>query len=139
MAGRSIRPSSRSRGCESGRRGGRGGDRARVRIRAGAKRDGTLVAHEAMCWYNGGAYAKETPEKITRGYASMGPYRVANIYVDSYGVYTNITPSCAFRGFGIPQVSWPHESQMDLVADALGIDPLEVRREGGREGGDAGA
>ncbi|MEA2623127.1 MAG: hypothetical protein QOH61_2037 [Chloroflexota bacterium] len=100
---------------------------ARVRIRTGAKRDGTLVAHEATCWYNGGAYAKETPEKITRGYASMGPYRVPNVWVDSYGVYTNVTPSAAFRGFGIPQVSWAHESQMDCLADALGIDPLELR------------
>jgi CO/xanthine dehydrogenase Mo-binding subunit len=100
---------------------------ARVRIRTGAKRDGTLVAHEATCWYNGGAYAKETPEKITRGYASMGPYRVPNVHVDSFGVYTNITPSAAFRGFGIPQMSWAHESQMDILADTLGIDPLELR------------
>lgn len=100
---------------------------ARVRIRTGAMRDGTLVAHEATCWYNGGAYAKETPEKITRGYASMGPYRVPNVWVDSYGVYTNITPSAAFRGFGIPQVAWAHESQMDCLADALGMDPLQLR------------
>jgi CO/xanthine dehydrogenase Mo-binding subunit len=100
---------------------------ARVRLRTGVMRDGTLVAHQATCWYNGGAYAKETPEKITRGYASMGPYRVPNIRVDSYGVYTNIVPSAAFRGFGIPQVAWAHESQMDVVADELGIDPLELR------------
>ena len=100
---------------------------ARVRLRTGFKRDGTLVAHHATCWYNGGAYAKETPEKITRGYASMGPYRVPNVYVDSYGVYTNITPAVAFRGFGIPQMSWPHESQMDQIADSLGMDPLELR------------
>jgi CO/xanthine dehydrogenase Mo-binding subunit len=100
---------------------------ARVRLKSGFKRDGTLVAHEATCWYNGGAYAKETPEKITRGYASMGPYRVPNVHVDSYGVYTNITPSVAFRGFGIPQMSWPHENQMDVIADALGMDPLELR------------
>jgi CO/xanthine dehydrogenase Mo-binding subunit len=100
---------------------------ARVRIRTGAKRDGTLVAHEATCWYNGGAYSKETPEKITRGYASMGPYRVPNVHVESFGVYTNVTPSAAFRGFGIPQVSWAHESQMDELADALGMDPLELR------------
>ncbi len=100
---------------------------ARVRLRTGFKRDGTLVAHHATCWYNGGAYAKETPEKIFRGYASMGPYRVPNVYVDSYGVYTNITPSAAFRGFGIPQMSWAHESQMDQVADALGMDPLDLR------------
>jgi CO/xanthine dehydrogenase Mo-binding subunit len=100
---------------------------ARVRIRTGALRDGTLVAHEATCWYDGGAYAKETPEKIFRGYASMGPYRVPNVHVDSYGVYTNHVPSAAFRGFGIPQVAWAHESQMDALADELGIDPLELR------------
>lgn len=100
---------------------------ARVRIRTGAKRDGTLVAHLATCWYNGGAYAKETPEKIFRGYASMGPYRVPNVHVDSYGVYTNIVPSAAFRGFGIPQVAWAHESQMDILADKLGMDPLDLR------------
>ncbi len=93
---------------------------ARIRIKTGVMRDGTLVAHEATCWYNGGAYAKETPEKIFRGYASMGPYRVPNVHVDSYGVYTNVVPSAAFRGFGIPQVAWAHESQMDVVADALG-------------------
>lgn len=100
---------------------------ARIRVRSGVKRDGTLVAHAATCWYNGGAYAKETPEKITRGYASMGPYRVPNVHVDSYGVYTNVTPSAAFRGFGIPQVAWAHESQMDVIADALGMDPLDLR------------
>ncbi len=100
---------------------------ARIRIKTGVKRDGTLVAHQATCWYNGGAYAKETPEKITRGYASMGPYRIPNVHVDSYGVYTNIVPSAAFRGFGIPQVAWAHESQMDIVAEALSLDPLELR------------
>lgn len=100
---------------------------ARVRLRTGVTSDGTLVAHEATCWYNGGAYAKETPEKIFRGYASMGPYRVPNVHVDSWGVYTNIVPSAAFRGFGIPQVAWAHECQMDLVADAVGMDPLELR------------
>ena len=100
---------------------------ARVRIRTGVTRDGTLVAHDATCWYNGGAYAKETPEKIFRGYASMGPYRVPNIHVDSYGIYTNVVPSTAFRGFGIPQVAWAHESQMDQVADAIGMDPVEFR------------
>jgi CO/xanthine dehydrogenase Mo-binding subunit len=100
---------------------------ARIRLRTGALRDGTLVAHEATCWYDGGAYAKSTPEKIFRGYASMGPYRVPNVLVDSYGVYTNHVPSAAFRGFGIPQVAWAHESQMDALADRLGMDPLDLR------------
>ncbi len=98
-----------------------------VRLRTGVRLDGTLVAHEAHCLYNGGAYATDTPEKITRGYASMGPYRVPDIRVDSAGVYTNVTPACAFRGFGMPQMAWAHETQMDRVADALGMDPLALR------------
>ncbi len=102
---------------------------AKVSIRTGARRDGTLVGHQATCWYDGGAYAKDTPEKLLRGYASTGPYRVPNIHVDSFGVYTNRVPSCAFRGFGIPQVAWAHEAQMDLLADALGRDPLDLRRQ----------
>jgi CO/xanthine dehydrogenase Mo-binding subunit len=98
-----------------------------VRIRSGVTRDGTLVAHEAEVHYDGGAYARDTPEKIFRGYASMGPYRVPNIHVDSFGVYTNVVPATAFRGFGIPQVAWAHEQQMDQIAEVLGMDPVALR------------
>ena len=98
-----------------------------VHIRTGAKRDGTLTAHEATLYYNCGAYANESPNLITRGYAATGPYRVPNLKTDSYGVYTNLVPAGAFRGFGITQVAWPHERQMDVLADALGMDPLELR------------
>lgn len=98
-----------------------------VRIRTGAKSDGTLVAHEATCYYNCGAFANESPNLITRAYAVTGPYRIPNLKTDSYGVYTNQTPAGAFRGFGITQVAWPHERQMDLLADALGMDPLALR------------
>jgi CO/xanthine dehydrogenase Mo-binding subunit len=98
-----------------------------VRIKTGAKRDGTLLAHEATCYYNCGAFANESPNLITRAYAATGPYRIPHLKTDSYGVYTNLTPAGAFRGFGITQVAWPHERQMDLLADALGMDPLELR------------
>jgi CO/xanthine dehydrogenase Mo-binding subunit len=47
--------------------------------------------------------------------------------MDSYGVYTNTAPSAAFRGYGITQVAWAHETQMDIIADALAIDPIELR------------
>jgi CO/xanthine dehydrogenase Mo-binding subunit len=100
---------------------------SKIRIRTGVKRDGTLVAHEAEVYYDGGSYSLNTPEKIFRGYASTGPYRVPNIKVDAYGVYTNTLPASAFRGYGIPQVAWAHEQQMDQVAEALGMDPLELR------------
>jgi len=100
---------------------------AKVKLKTGVKRDGTLVAVEAFCYYNSGAYADTTPNLITRGYAATGPYRVPNLYMDSYGVYTNTAPTAAFRGYGITQVAWAHESQMDVIADALGIDPVELR------------
>src|SRR4051794_34420124 len=110
---------------------------ARVRVRTAVRRDGTLLGHEATCLYDSGAYARDTPEKIYRGYASMGPYRLPNVRVDSYGVYTNRVPTCAFRGFGIPQVAWAHESQMDRIAAELGMDPLELRLRNVLHEGDA--
>ncbi|MBI4492054.1 MAG: xanthine dehydrogenase family protein [Chloroflexi bacterium] len=100
----------------------------KVRLKTGVKRDGTLVAHEATCYYNGGPFADSSPNLIQRAYASTGPYRVPNLKTDSYGVYTNALPAGAFRGYGITQVAWAHELQMDLIADQLGIDPLELRR-----------
>ena len=100
---------------------------AKIRLKTGVKRDGTLVAQQAYCYFNTGPHADSTPNLITRGYAATGPYRVPNVYVDSYGVYTNILPAGALRGYGITQVSWAHESQMDVIADALGMDPLALR------------
>lgn len=98
-----------------------------VKIKTGAMNDGTLVAHEATCYYDCGAYANESPNLITRGYAATGPYRIPNLKTDSYGVYTNRVPAGAFRGFGITQIAWPHERQMDILADKLGMDPMELR------------
>lgn len=100
---------------------------AKIKLKTGVKRDGTLLAVEAYCYYNAGAYADTTPNLITRGYAATGPYRVPHLYMDSYGVYTNTPPSAALRGYGITQVAWAHESQMDIIADGLGIDPVELR------------
>src|SRR5215475_8601366 len=109
----------------------------RVKLKTGVKRDGTLVAVEAHCYYNSGAYGDTTPNLITRGYAATGPYRVPHLYMDSYGVYTNTAPSAAFRGYGITQVAWAHEIQMDIIADALAIDPVELRLKNILQKGDA--
>jgi CO/xanthine dehydrogenase Mo-binding subunit len=110
---------------------------ARIKLKTGVKQDGTLVAQEAYCYYNSGPYADTTPNLITRGYAATGPYRVPNLYVDSYGVYTNIPPSAAFRGYGITQVAWAHESQMDIIAEKLAMDALELRRKNIVQTGDS--
>lgn len=110
---------------------------AKVNMKTGVERDGTLVAVEVFCYYNSGAYADTTPNLITCAYAATGPYRVPHLYVDSYGVYTNTVPTAAFRGYGITQVAWAHESQMDIIADALNIDPLELRLKNILQKGDA--
>ena len=99
----------------------------KVKLKTGVKRDGSLVAVEAFCYYNSGAYGDTSPNLITRGYAATGPYRAPNLHMDSYGVYTNTAPSAAFRGYGITQVAWAHETQMDIIADALALDPVELR------------
>ena len=109
----------------------------RVKLKTGVKRDGTLVAVEAYCYYNSGAYGDTTPNLISRGYAAAGPYRVPHLLMDSYGVYTNTAPTAAFRGYGITQVVWAHESQMDIIADAVRMDPLELRRKNILQKGDA--
>jgi CO/xanthine dehydrogenase Mo-binding subunit len=101
---------------------------ATVHLRTGVRRDGTIVAREARILWSAGAYADISPRLIKNGgYSSAGPYRIPHVAVDSYAVYTNVTPAGGFRGYAIPQVAWAYESQMDLIADRLGVDPLELR------------
>jgi CO/xanthine dehydrogenase Mo-binding subunit len=109
----------------------------KIKLKTGVKKDGTLLAVEAYCYYNSGAYGDTSPNLVTRGYAATGPYRVPHLYMDSYGVYTNTAPSAAFRGYGITQVAWSHETQMDIIADALGLDPAEVRLKNVLQKGDS--
>jgi CO/xanthine dehydrogenase Mo-binding subunit len=99
-----------------------------VTIKTGVQRDGTIVARRVSTVYDTGAYADIGPRTAKNGgYASGGPYRIPNIELTSYCVYTNKPPAGAFRGFGVPQVCWAYESQMDDIARRLGIDPVELR------------
>jgi CO/xanthine dehydrogenase Mo-binding subunit len=101
---------------------------ASVELRTGVRRDGTIAARSVRILWSAGAYADISPRLIKNGgYSSAGPYRIPHVAVDSYAVYTNATPAGGFRGYAIPQVAWAYESQMDLIADRLGIDPLELR------------
>src|ERR671910_95308 len=101
---------------------------ATVRVKLGARSDGTLIASETECWANTGAYADCGPGVAQKmGFAAPGPYRIANVRVDSRAVYTNLPPNGAFRGYGQMQSSWARERTMDLLADELGMDPLELR------------
>jgi CO/xanthine dehydrogenase Mo-binding subunit len=100
-----------------------------VRVRLGARRDGTLVAKEVDCWVDTGAYADCGPGVATKmGYAGVGPYRIANVRVDSLSIYTNLPPNGAFRGYGAMQSVWASERTMDVLAGELGMSPLELRR-----------
>jgi CO/xanthine dehydrogenase Mo-binding subunit len=99
------------------------------RIKTGVRRDGTLVARQCDIRFDTGAYADVGPRVATKaGFVSVGPYRISHVRIDCRSVYTNNVPAGAFRGYGVPQVTWASESQMDLIADRLGLDPLELRR-----------
>jgi len=100
-----------------------------VRYRTAAKSDGTLLAVDVDVILNAGAYQTLSSAVLWRSLCTAaGPYRVPNVRVDARSVATNTVPNGAFRGFGSPQVIFPHESQMDRLADRLGIDRVEIRR-----------
>ena len=100
-----------------------------MRVRIGATPDGTLVAKRLDCWVDTGAYADCGPGVATKlGYAGVGPYRIPHVRVDALAVYTNLPPNGAFRGYGAMQSVWAGERAMDLLADRLGMSPLELRR-----------
>lgn len=100
-----------------------------IRMKTGVRRDGTLVARETELILDGGAFADDSPGVL--GYAllmSCGPYRVPNVHAHGQIVYTNKLRSGAMRGFGVPQVTFASEQQLDEVADQLGMDRIELRR-----------
>jgi CO/xanthine dehydrogenase Mo-binding subunit len=101
---------------------------AEIRVRSGFRTDGTLVFRDVEANYLIGAYADIADRTVGKGsYTSGGPYRVPACRILARSVLSHTTPSTAFRGFGNPQQIWAVESNMNEAADALGIDPVEVR------------
>ena len=101
----------------------------RMKYRTGADRDGKLVALEAELVSDAGAYVYLSPWVLLYStVGATGPYDIPNVKVDSYTVLTNNTIASAFRGFGVPQVCFCYESQMDELAQRLGLTPLEIRK-----------
>ncbi len=100
-----------------------------IHCRWGAQKDGRISAVEAEVIADGGAYASTSAEvtKVATLFAS-GCYEIANIAVDGYAVYTNNIPCGAFRGFGAPQAQFASEVMVTRLAQALDIDPVEMRR-----------
>ncbi|MGD8627309.1 MAG: molybdopterin-dependent oxidoreductase, partial [Anaerolineae bacterium] len=100
-----------------------------IRIKTGAKRDGTLTAVQAELVGDAGAYASLSTKVLKRATThATGPYDVPHARVDCYAMYTNNPPAGAFRGFGVTQSAFAVESNMDILAGELGIDPFALRR-----------
>jgi CO/xanthine dehydrogenase Mo-binding subunit len=101
---------------------------ARIHYKLGAKRDGTLTAVQAKAYMDTGAYASYGPAVAMILTETMtGSYRVPNVKVDTFVVYTNSPLSGAMRGFGSPQSHFAVESALDLLAEELSIDPIQIR------------
>jgi CO/xanthine dehydrogenase Mo-binding subunit len=99
-----------------------------IRYKSGVTNDGQLKAVKVEVFLNTGAYATLAPAVLYRSALhAVGPYRCENVDVQTYAVTTNLVPFGAFRGFGSPQVIFAGEEQMDRLADALKIDPIDFR------------
>ncbi len=100
----------------------------KIRYKSGARKDGTLTAVEVDILGDTGAYASYgATVGIRSAVHATGPYQIPNLKVRSRMAYTNNPWSGAMRGFGVPQMAFAHESQMDLLAKALTMDPFEIR------------
>ncbi len=100
----------------------------RVRIKAGARRDGRLTAMEMHVVSNTGAYGNHGFAVLNHACGEcFGVYRCDNKKIDGFAVYTNTVPSGAFRGYGLPQTNFAVESAMDELARKIGMDPIEFR------------
>jgi xanthine dehydrogenase molybdenum-binding subunit len=100
-----------------------------IRVKVGATNDGHLVAVDTELYGDTGAYASLGEKVMTRATThSSGPYEVEHVKADCYAMYTNNPPAGAFRGFGVLQSAFAVESMMDMLAERLNVDPVELRR-----------
>ena len=100
-----------------------------MRHRTGVTRDGRLVAQDIEVIMDGGAYCTLTPVVLTRGVLhAAGPYRCDNVRIRGRAMATNTPPNGAFRGFGAPQTEFAAEMQVNRIAEALDVSPLDLRR-----------
>jgi len=105
-----------------GRNGGR------VRIQSAARKDGTIIGRRGTIHLDTGAYTDQGSRVAKKaGYRIIGPYRIPHVDVEAYAVFTNTVSAGSYRGFGTPEVCWAYESQMDIIAARLGMDPFALR------------
>jgi CO/xanthine dehydrogenase Mo-binding subunit len=100
----------------------------RVRIQTAVGKDGTIVGRRAEIHLDTGAYTDQGSRVSKKaGYRIIGPYRIPHVEVNSYAVFTNTVSAGSYRGFGTPEVCWAYESQMDIIAAKVGMDPFALR------------
>ena len=100
----------------------------KIRCKTGATKEGKLMALEGTIYADKGAFCSLGIYVVKKaGLHLAGPYYIPHVKVDTYAVYTNNVPSGAFRGFGTPQAAFAHESQMDILAEKLGMSPVDLR------------
>ncbi len=110
---------------------------ARIHYKLGARKDGTLTALQAEAYLDTGAYASYGPAVAMITTETMtGSYHIPHVKVDSYVVYTNSPLSGAMRGFGSPQSHFAVESTLDILAEQIGMDPIEIREKNILQPGD---
>ncbi|MGF4043335.1 xanthine dehydrogenase family protein molybdopterin-binding subunit [Paenarthrobacter nitroguajacolicus] len=106
-------------------------------VKSGLKADGEFMARQSRVLLNGGAYADASPLVAEKaGYRMPGAYRWKRIDSVCQAVITNTVPAGAYRGFGATQATWASERQVDLIAERLGFDPLELRLKNAKELGE---
>ena len=110
-----------------------------VELETGVRNDGTITARRARITLDGGAYVSDSLYAAELGLmTAIGPYRIPHIAAESVTVYTTRTPSGSVRAPGGPQVCWALEQHMDVIAERLGLDPVELRRRNLLQDGDTG-
>jgi CO/xanthine dehydrogenase Mo-binding subunit len=109
---------------------------ATIRVKTGVKADGTIIARAVDFIWDTGAYAEGLPTSNRALKDGIGPYKIPHIRVTSTLVYTNKLFGCPYRGLGIAESVWANESQMDIIADRLRIDPVQFRLKNCLDDGD---
>ncbi len=108
------------------------------KIKVGVKNDGTITAFEIMNYWDAGPYVEYGANVVNASALSAtGPYRIPNVKIDSYCIYTNLPAAGPYRGFGYSEMLFSVESHMTRIAKAIGIDPVDLRRKNGIKEGDS--
>jgi len=107
------------------------------KLKIGVKKDGTITAFQLANYWDAGAYVEYGANVVNAsGLSATGPYRIPNVHIDSYCIYTNLPPGGPYRGFGYSEMMFSVESHMSRLAYAIGMSPRKFRKKNGIRKGD---